>query len=168
MKRFALLCLAALAAAPALAADAPAAGGLSKLPKQVVSVEAAYPPDAAAAGLEADVILNLTIDTTGHVSHAEVATSAGAGREAFDAAAVAAASGYLFEPAESEGKPVPVQLAYKVKFRLHARAPVAPAAFHRRRWRRRRPLWPRRRRRARAWRACCASAAPARRSSASS
>jgi TonB family protein len=104
-----------VAAAPALA------GGLSKLPKQTVFVEATYPPDAAAAGLEADVILNLTIDATGHVSHAEVATSAGPGREGFDAAAVAAAGGYLFEPAESDSKPVAVELAYKVKFRLQAR-----------------------------------------------
>src|SRR6185312_14639472 len=47
MKRAAvwLLCLLTLAAtAPALASDAAAAGGLSKLPKQVVFVEAAYPP----------------------------------------------------------------------------------------------------------------------------
>jgi hypothetical protein len=58
-----------------------------------------------------------------------VTTSAGPGREAFDEAAVEAARGYLFEPAESDGKPVPVELAYKVKFRLHAREPVAaPAA----------------------------------------
>jgi TonB family protein len=112
--------------APALAADAPAAGGLSKLPKQIVFVDAAYPPDAAAAGVEADVVLKLTIDATGHVGHAEVATSAGPGREAFDAAAVAAATGYLFEPAESDGKPVPVELAYKVKFRLRARVPAPP------------------------------------------
>ena len=111
---------------PAWSGEAPA-GGLSKLPKQIVFVEADYPPDAAAAGQEADVVLTLTIDATGHVSHAEVATSAGAGREAFDAAAVAAATGYRFEPAESEGKPVAVELAYKVKFRLHAKAP-APAA----------------------------------------
>ena len=122
---FALVSVAA--AAPARGADAPATPALSKLPKQVVSVEAAYPPDAAAAGIEADVVLNLTIDETGHVSHAKVATSAGPGREAFDAAAVAAASGYLFEPAESDGNPVAVELAYKVKFRLHAKAP-APAA----------------------------------------
>ena len=135
------------------------------MPKQIVSVDAAYPPEAAAAGVEADVVLNLTIDTTGHVSHAEVATSAGPGREAFDAAAVAAASGYLFEPAESAGKPVPVELAYKVKFRLHARAPFCRAA--RRRRPRRRPSL-RRRPRARAWAACCASAVPARRSSGSS
>ncbi len=129
MSRSALFFLAALTAtAPALAAGAPAAGGLSKLPKQIVSVEAAYPPDAAAAGLEADVVLNLTIDTTGHVTHAEVATSAGAGREAFDAAAVAAATGYLFTPAESDGKPVAVELAYKVKFRLHARTPASAAS----------------------------------------
>src|SRR3954468_6462988 len=133
MKRSALLCLAALTVtAPALAADAPVAGGLSKLPKQVVSVEAAYPPDAAAAGLEADVVLNLTIDTTGHVTHAEVATSAGPGREAFDAAAVAAATGYLFDPAESDGNPVAVELAYKVKFRLHANPPSAPPSASRR------------------------------------
>jgi TonB family protein len=122
---FALVSVAAAAAARG--ADAPGTPALSKLPKQVVSVEAAYPPDAAAAGIEADVVLNLTIDETGHVSHAKVATSAGPGREAFDAAAVAAATGYLFEPAESGGKPVPVELAYKVKFRLHAKAP-APAA----------------------------------------
>ena len=73
------------------------------------------------------MILNLTIDATGHVSHAEVATSAGPGREAFDAAAVAAAAGYLFEPAESDGKPVAVELAYKVKFRLHAKSARAAA-----------------------------------------
>lgn len=115
-------------ASPAVAAGAPAAGAVSKLPKQIVFVEAAYPPDAAAAGQEADVILNLTIDATGHVSHAEVASSAGPGREAFDAAAVAAATGYLFEPAESDGKPVAVELAYKVKFRLHAKAPAPPPA----------------------------------------
>ena len=118
--------LALAAAAPALAADAPATGGLSKLPKQLVFVDATYPPDASAAGLEADVVLTLTVDATGHVSHAEVAASAGPGREAFDAAAVAAASGYLFAPAESDGKPVPVELAYKVKFRLHAKAPAPP------------------------------------------
>ncbi|HSS37167.1 MAG TPA: TonB family protein [Polyangia bacterium] len=129
MTRAALVCLAVFCvAAPALAAEAPATGALSKLPKQIVSVEAAYPPDAAAAGVEADVVLNLTIDPTGHVSHAEVATSAGPGREAFDAAAVAAAGGYLFEPAESDGKPVAVELAYKVKFRLRPKAPISAAS----------------------------------------
>ena len=122
-----LLALLALsAAAPALATDAPAPGGLTKLPRQIGFVDATYPPDAAAAGLEADVILTLTVDATGHVGHAEVATSAGPGREAFDAAAVAAAADYLFEPAESDGKPVAVQLAYKVKFRLHAKTPPPP------------------------------------------
>src|SRR3954471_4374587 len=130
MRRVAVVCLLLLvAAAPAVAGDPPPVGGLSKLPKQTVFVEATYPPEAAAAGLEADVVLNLTIDVTGHVSQAEVATSAGPGREAFDAAAVAAAAGYLFEPAESEGKPVAVELAYKVKFRLQTRpAPAPPTA----------------------------------------
>jgi TonB family protein len=118
-----LIILIMASAAPARAADAPAAGGLSKLPKQVVFVDAIYPPYAAAGGIEADVVLDLTIDATGHVTHAEVAVSAGSGREAFDAAAVAAATGYLFEPAESAGKPVPVELAYKVKFRLQAKTP---------------------------------------------
>ncbi|HEY4395478.1 MAG TPA: TonB-dependent receptor [Polyangia bacterium] len=131
MKRTAVWLLGLLtlaAAAPALAGDAPAAGGLSKLPKQIVFVEAVYPPDAAAAGLEADVILNLTIEATGQVSRAEVATSAGptSTGEAFDAAAVAAAMGYRFEPAESDGRPVSVQLAYKVKFRLQVKAPASP------------------------------------------
>ena len=131
MKRLAacLFCLLSLAvAAPVVAGDAPPPAGLSKLPKQILFVEATYPPDDAAAGVEADVILNLTIDATGHVIHAEVATSAGLGHEAFDAAAVAAAGGYLFEPAERDGQPVPVELAYKVKFRLHAKASTPPAS----------------------------------------
>jgi TonB family protein len=130
MKRAALGLLGLLtlaATAPALAADAPPPGGLSKLPKQITFVEAAYPPEAAAAGREADVVLDLTIDATGHVSHAEVVTSAGPGLEAFDTAAVAAAAGYLFEPAESDGQPVSVELAYKVKFRLKARPPAPPS-----------------------------------------
>ena len=111
------------------------------------------------------MILNLTIDATGHVSHAEVATSAGPGREAFDAAAVAAATGYLFEPAESDGQPVAVELAYKVKFRLRAKAPAPPPPtatpahrLHRR---------PPRGLRARAWPGCSASEGRAARSSAS-
>jgi TonB family protein len=130
MKRVAVIyLLLVVAAPPAVAGDGPPAGALSKLPKQTVFVEAAYPPDAAAAGREADVVLNLTIDATGHVSHAEVAMSAGPGGEAFDAAAVAAATGYLFEPAESDGQPVAVELAYKVKFRLQTRpAPSPPTA----------------------------------------
>src|SRR5262249_24287089 len=83
MNRAALLFLLILAAAaPALAADAPA--GLSKLPKQTVFVDATYPPDAEAAGIEADVVLNLTIDATGHATHVEVSISAGPGRAAFD------------------------------------------------------------------------------------
>jgi TonB family protein len=123
-----LFCLLTWAvAALAVAGDAPPSAGLSKLPKQIVFAEAAYPPDAAAAGLEADVILNLTIDATGRVTNAEVATSARPGQEGFDAAAVAAATAYLFEPAERDGQPVPVELAYKVKFRLHAKAPTPPA-----------------------------------------
>ena len=121
-----LVLMRVVTAAPAFAGDAPPAGGLSKLPKQTLFVEATYPPDAAAAGLEADVILNLTIDATGHVSHAVVATSAGPGREGFDAAAVAAAAAYLFEPAERDGTPVAVELAYKVKFRLHAKPSPSP------------------------------------------
>jgi TonB family protein len=126
MKRVtALLCLTVLVAGPALAGDAPPAGGLS-LPKQIIFVDAVYPPEAAAAGLEADVVLHLTIGTTGQVDQAEVATSAGPGRETFDAAAVAAATGYRFEPAERDGQPVAVELAYKVKFRLHARTPAPP------------------------------------------
>lgn len=126
MRRLTLLFAWLVAATtPAHAGDAPAPG-LTKLPKQTVFVEAVYPPEAAARGQEADVILTLTIDDTGKVTQAEVATSAGPGGEGFDAAAVAAARGYLFEPAESDGKPVSVQLAYKVKFRLRARPPAPP------------------------------------------
>ena len=113
--------------ARASAAESSSPAALTKLPKQLKFVEATYPPAAASAGIEADVILDLTIDVTGHVDHAAVATSAGPGREDFDTAALAAAKEYLFEPAESQGKPVAVTLNYKVKFRLKAKPGAAPA-----------------------------------------
>ena len=76
-------------------------------------VEADYPPARKQAGEEASVVLRLTIAADGTVSDAAVETSAGAD---FDAAAIAAARQFVFEPAEIDGKPAAIRILYKYEF----------------------------------------------------
>ena len=105
MKRVAAICLLLLAAAaPALAGDAPPTGGVSKLPKQTLFVEATYPPDAAAAGLEADVVLNLTIDVDRPREPRRGGDVGGPRPRSFRCGSGRRRHGYLFEPAESDGQ----------------------------------------------------------------
>lgn len=78
-------------------------------------VEAAYPPEAEAEGLEAEVELLLTIAADGTVTEVEVATPAGHG---FDEAAVEAARQFRFSPATVNGEPVSVRIGYRYVFEL--------------------------------------------------
>ncbi|MDB5215422.1 MAG: TonB family protein / TonB-dependent receptor, partial [Myxococcaceae bacterium] len=100
----------------------PAAPVLTKAPKLTRFVEADYPEAEKAKGRAAVVVLRLTLDAAGNVQDAIVTESAGA---AFDAAAVAAARRFVFEPAEVDGKPSPIRILYRYEFTLKTEAPKA-------------------------------------------
>lgn len=122
--------LLALLAAPAFASDGPPADPtaaaaeplpLLKNPELVTFVEAVYPPEAEAAGLEAHVMLDIEIDATGAVTGVTVEAPVGSG---FDEAAVAAARQFVFRPAEDATGPVPVIIAFDFGFALKAPPPA--------------------------------------------
>src|SRR5690349_9580405 len=64
----------------------PARRKVTKLPKLATFVEADYPPEKKAAGIEASVVLTIEISATGQVVNVTVSESAAPD---FDAAAVA-------------------------------------------------------------------------------
>jgi TonB family protein len=103
------------------------ASKLSKVPKQIKFVEADYPPDAFAKGIEAEVILILDIDETGAVTSVGIDTPASPPDLGFDEAAMLAAQSWQFEPAEMDGKPIAVQITYRYRFTLKPKSPPAPA-----------------------------------------
>lgn len=124
-----LALVAALAAAPAVAQIAPAPeqapeqaapdpGAITKLPELIDFQAAPYPPEALAEGLEADVLLQLDIDTEGRVTAVEVVEPIGA--YGFDEAAVEAARAFRFSPAESAAGPVAVRIQYRYSFTIDA------------------------------------------------
>jgi TonB family protein len=124
--RAAALAAALAAAAPALEAAAqprPAktAPRLTKAPKLVTFVEAAYPEAERAAGRTATVVLQVALSATGTVDDAVVQASAG---PAFDAAALAAVRRFVFTPAELDGQPGPVKIVYRYAFTLKPEAPT--------------------------------------------
>ncbi|OJH34652.1 TonB family protein [Cystobacter ferrugineus] len=88
---------------------------LTKPPELVRSVEAVYPPEAAAAGKTASVEMVITIDAQGAVSDAQVTRPVGDG---FDEAALEAVRQFQFSPAEVDGVPAPIQVQYVYNFVL--------------------------------------------------
>lgn len=116
----AALVLSATVPGPAAADPAkPAAADALTPPKLVTFRDATYPDAAKAARRQADVELELTIDATGAVTDARVATPAGDG---FDEAAVEAARQFVFEPARRGDQPIPARIRYRYKFELAADA----------------------------------------------
>jgi TonB family protein len=107
------------------AVDAGAAPQLTKAPVLLDFVQAAYPPEAADAGEGADVAMTLELDAQGHVASVEITKSGGA---AFDEAAKAAVLQFRFSPAELDGKPAAVRIAYVYHFKLVTPAPPEPQA----------------------------------------
>jgi TonB family protein len=100
----------------ARADDAAAAAAPNRVvvpPRLVTFVEAPFPEAELAAEKSATVTLQVAITETGSVAAVAVVGSAGA---AFDAAAVAAASRFVFEPATVGGKPIPVRIFYRYEF----------------------------------------------------
>ncbi len=97
-------------APPAAPAEPPP---LTKDPVLVTFVDAPYPPEAQAAGLEAHVMLDIEIDATGKVTNVTVEQPVGHG---FDEAAIAAAKQFVFSPAEDATGPVPVIIQFDYGF----------------------------------------------------
>ena len=137
------LALAALAApsfAATVSAEEPATAGEELIePELLSSVEAAFPPAAFAAGLQADVILQIDISETGAVTNpipveaayfgyddkgnlVEETAEITADKHGFIASALAAVTQYKFKPAilkdakRPEGVAIPVQVTWKVGF----------------------------------------------------
>jgi TonB family protein len=94
------------------------------MPKIVHFENAPYPPAARAKGLEAEVLLKLTIERDGSVSAVEVLTPRGSG---FDEAAKDAALKFKFEPATRNGEPIRVAIQYAYRFTLEEAPPPADA-----------------------------------------
>ena len=108
-----LLAVLGLTALPARADD-DAPGAITKAPKLVHFV-AAPRPASAQPDQAATVVLSIDIAADGKVSDVRVQTTAGA---EWDAAAVAAARLFVFEPAEVDGQPAPVTITYKYAFTI--------------------------------------------------
>ncbi len=77
--------------------------------------EATYPPEALATGLEASVVLKLTIDREGRVTNVEIPEPVGHG---FDEAAREAALRFRYAPATRDGKAIPAKQLYRYAFKL--------------------------------------------------
>lgn len=76
-------------------------------------IEAPYPPDALAQGLEAEVIALLDVGENGLVTKVEIQKGAGQG---FDEAAAAAMAQFIFEPARRDGEPIASRVVYRYTF----------------------------------------------------
>jgi TonB family protein len=93
-------------------------------PKLRKFVEAVYPEDKRAAGIGAKVVLSIEVGENGKVGNVEVVGSTGPD---FDAAAVAAAKAFDFEPATLDGVAIPVKIKYAYKFEVkEVLVPVGP------------------------------------------
>ena len=84
-------------------------------------VEAPYPPEAEAEGIEGTVVLLVEIDEQGGVTYVEVLAPVGYG---FDEAAVAAVEQMLFTPAMTEAGPVSVAFEFAYGFSLAPEEPT--------------------------------------------
>lgn len=74
-----------------------------------------YPELARRAGVEGRVVVQFIVDENGNVINPQVIRGVGAG---LDEAAVRAIQSVQFEPGRQRGRPVPVQYAIPVNFRL--------------------------------------------------
>jgi TonB family protein len=112
--RLALLLTLALATVARAQDDAGAATGvLTKAPVLLQQVEAVFPPELADAGVGGTVTMEVDLGPDGKVMEARVVQGAG---EAFDQAALTAVRQFVFSPAEVDGQPAAVRIAYSLEF----------------------------------------------------
>jgi TonB family protein len=119
------------AAAQQKQAPAEPAPTLASPPKLLRLVPAALPQDTAFPADEVQVLLSIQVEADGRVSSVSVKQGAG---EPFDAAALAAARQFVFQPALlSTGEPVPVNVSFRMRIRRpppkDQPAPPRPARY---------------------------------------
>jgi TonB family protein len=90
-------------------------------PPEAISTPLAYPETASGA---ATLLLELTIDPSGHVVNARVLD----GDPQFHAAALSAAQNWLFEPARRRGEAISARIRYSVRFTPEVTEPSAKQA----------------------------------------
>jgi TonB family protein len=100
--------------------------GLTKAPALVSQPDAVYPADAADAGVQGTVILQIDIGPDGKVIDAKLTQESGT--PSLDAAALEAARRFVFSPAELDGVPTAVRIEYAYHFELKAPEPLPPDA----------------------------------------
>jgi TonB family protein len=131
-RRLAILAAAALAASPLATAQVPAPQpgapeepSLAAAPVLKALVPAELPPGTAFPGPEVTVVLSIDVGPAGRVEAARVESGPG---EPFDAAALAAARRFEFEPGRlSTGEAVPVTVTFRM--RIQAPPPPRPPPF---------------------------------------
>ena len=90
---------------------------VDELPVVIHEVRAEYPDFAIQAGIEGTVVVKMLIGADGRVSRAEPDQRRTV--MVLEAAAVEAAKRWVFKPATTNGKPVPVWIALPFRFKLH-------------------------------------------------
>ena len=83
--------------------------------KLLTGNNASYTSEALAAGVEADVPLEIVVDTTGAVASAQSLVHVGYG---LDEAAVRSVLGYRFAPARRGGRVSAVRMRWLMRFQL--------------------------------------------------
>ncbi|HEU4384393.1 MAG TPA: TonB-dependent receptor [Anaeromyxobacteraceae bacterium] len=110
---------------PATPGAAAPAGALTRAPALTWFVEAEYPPEALAAGVEGAVLLSVVVDAEGNVT--QVAVLDPGPHPGFGPAALHAVAQFQFSPAEIDGKPAAVEITYRYQFTIRREAPPPPA-----------------------------------------
>ena len=100
----------------ALLRVSPRPGSVLTPPRRLNEVKPRYPDARRAAGVEADVLLVVSLDAAGRVLSVTVGRSSG--DDAFDESARAAARQERFSPALRDGVPVPTTFTFTTHFRL--------------------------------------------------
>ncbi|MBK7859983.1 MAG: TonB family protein [Archangiaceae bacterium] len=102
-----------------------AISGLTQAPELSSPADIVYPADAADAGVQGTVVLQVDLGPDGKVMSASVATSSGS--DALDQAALDGVKRFVFRPAEIDGVPAAVRLEYAYHFELKPEVQPADA-----------------------------------------
>lgn len=91
-------------------------GGANREPIPVSVTAPAYPRDAARQRIEGYVVVEFTVTATGETSDITVIQSEP--RHTFDREARRAVSGWKYQPALKDGRPVPMRVQKTIRFNL--------------------------------------------------